>query len=225
MTHLDPARWMNVVLMADPRVTAIQVIDNGEALVDVRDTDLPVSSYRADTAGAFAHVRAGVMDRLVRAADALPAGLRLLIIEGYRPPALQWQYFDTYLSSLRPAHPGTDHEGLRKLASRYVSPPEIAPHSAGAAVDLTLRTEDGQELDLGTRVNADPEESNGACYTDHPSVSEDARRNRAVLAAALSTAGFVNYPTEWWHWSYGDRYWAMVAGAPTALYGPCEWKP
>jgi D-alanyl-D-alanine dipeptidase len=88
-----------------------------------------------------------------------------------------------------------------------------------------LCTEDGQELDLGTRVNADPEESNGACYTDHPSVSEDARRNRAVLAAALSTAGFINYPAEWWHWSYGDRYWAMVAGAPTALYGPCEWKP
>jgi D-alanyl-D-alanine dipeptidase len=165
------------------------------------------------------------MDRLVRAADALPAGLRLRIIEGYRPPALQRQYFHTYLSSLRPAHPGTDHEGLRKLASRYVSPPEIAPHPAGAAVDLTLCTEDGQELDFGTRVNADPEESNGACYTDHPSVSEDARRNRAVLAAALSTAGFVNYPTEWWHWSYGDRYWAMATGAPTALYGPCEWKP
>jgi hypothetical protein len=44
MTHPDPARWMNVVLMADPRVTAIQVIDNSEALVDVRDSDLPVSS-------------------------------------------------------------------------------------------------------------------------------------------------------------------------------------
>jgi D-alanyl-D-alanine dipeptidase len=216
---------MNVVLMVDPRVSAIQVIDNGEALVDVRASDLPVSSYRADNTGAFAHVRAGVMDRLLRAADALPAGLRLLMIEGYRPVALQRQYFDGYLNSLRPAHPRADHEDLRKLASRFVSPPEIAPHSAGAAVDVTLCTEDGHELDFGTRVNADPEESNGACYTDHPSVSENAKRNRAVLTAALSTAGFVNYPTEWWHWSYGDRYWAMVAGASNALYGPCEWKP
>ena len=108
------------------------------------------------------------------------------------------------------------------LASRYVSPPEIAPHSAGAAVDLTLCTEDGQELDLGTSVNANPEESNGACYTGHPSVGADARRNRAILTAALSGAGFVNYPTEWWHWSYGDRYWAMTTAAPAAIYGPSQ---
>jgi len=25
---------------------------------------------------------------------------------------------------------------------------------------------------------------------------------------------------EWWHWSYADRYWALAAGAPAALYGP-----
>ena len=97
-------------------------------------------------------------------------------------------------------------------------------HSAGAAVDLTLCTEDGQELDLGTSVNANPEESNGACYTGHPSIGEDARRNRAILAAALDSAGFVNYPTEWWHWSYGDRYWAMTTGAPTAIYGPSQMR-
>jgi D-alanyl-D-alanine dipeptidase len=28
----------------------------------------------------------------------------------------------------------------------------------------------------------------------------------------------VNYPTEWWHWSYGDRYWALMTGAPAARY-------
>jgi D-alanyl-D-alanine dipeptidase len=210
--------------MADPRVTAVPVLNNGEGLVDVRDSGLRVSSYRADDAGAFAHVRAGVLDRLLMAADALPPGVGLLVIEGYRPPALQREYFDDYLSSLRPAYPESDDGRLRMLASRYVSPPEIAPHSAGAAVDLTLCAGDGRELDLGTRVNASPEESGGACYTGHPSVAGDARRHRAVLAAALGAAGFVNYPTEWWHWSYGDRYWAMVTGAPAAVYGPHEWR-
>jgi hypothetical protein len=24
----------------------------------------------------------------------------------------------------------------------------------------------------------------------------------------MQAHGFVNYPTEWWHFSYGDRYWA-----------------
>ena len=106
------------------------------------------------------------------------------------------------------------------LVSRFVSPPEIAPHSAGAAIDLTLCTASGAELDLGTPVNASPEESAGACHTGHPSISAEARRNRAMLASVLQGAGLVNYPTEWWHWSYGDRYWAMASGSISAIYGP-----
>lgn len=43
-----------------------------------------------------------------------------------------------------------------------------------------------------------------------------------MLGEALSAAGLVNYPTEWWHWSYGDRYWALQTGAPAALYGAKE---
>lgn len=43
-----------------------------------------------------------------------------------------------------------------------------------------------------------------------------------MLNAALTAAGLVNYPTEWWHWSYGDRYWALATGADHALYGPKE---
>jgi D-alanyl-D-alanine dipeptidase len=38
----------------------------------------------------------------------------------------------------------------------------------------------------------------------------------------MEGAGFVNYPTEWWHWSYGDRYWTFVVGAPQARYGPAR---
>jgi hypothetical protein len=35
---------------------------------------------------------------------------------------------------------------------------------------------------------------------------------RDVLATAMSAAGLVNYPAEWWHSSYGDQYWAFQAG-------------
>ena len=87
-------------------------------------------------------------------------------------------------------------------------------------MDLTLIDGDGHELDMGTRVNADPEESDGACYTDADNIGDEARANRRLLATALTGAGLVNYPTEWWHWSYGDRYWALAAGAPYAIYGP-----
>lgn len=34
----------------------------------------------------------------------------------------------------------------------------------------------------------------------------------------MTTAGFISYPTEWWHYSYGDRYWARATKHPLALY-------
>ncbi|MFF4347401.1 M15 family metallopeptidase [Streptomyces sp. NPDC001530] len=212
-----------IVLMSDPRIAAIPVVECGEPLLDVRSGEpFPVDDRRQDDSGAFAHLREGVLSRLVEAGSLLPAGVRLLFVEGYRPPALQRFYFERYADELRADNPDWDPERLRDAASRYVSPPEIAPHSAGAAVDLTLVDADDSELDMGTRVNANPEESDGACYTAADGISPRARANRQLLGDALTAAGLVNYPTEWWHWSYGDRYWALATGADHAIYGPRE---
>ncbi|MFI0978316.1 M15 family metallopeptidase [Streptomyces sp. NPDC021093] len=209
-----------IVLMADPKIAAIPVEECGEPLVDVRKSGLRTGGERLDAAGAYAHLREGVVQRLLHAQELLPDGLRLVIVEGYRPPELQREYFEEYAAELRALNPDWNAAELRSAASRYVSPPEIAPHSAGGAVDLTLADADGRELDMGTRMNASPEESAGACYTEGPGVSPEGRANRAVLGTALTAAGLVNYPTEWWHWSYGDRYWALGTGARAAVYGP-----
>jgi D-alanyl-D-alanine dipeptidase len=210
-----------VTLMSDPKVAAVPVVDGGEHLIDVRPGEpFLVDARRHDDSGAFAHLREGLLARLLDAQELLPDGIGLLFVEGYRPPTLQRRYFEEYAYELRKANPGWSAEQVRAAASRFVSPPEIAPHSAGAAVDLTL-TADGRELDMGTRVNASPEESAGACYTAARDISPEARAHRQILGAALTAAGLVNYPTEWWHWSYGDRYWALASGADHAIYGPC----
>jgi len=211
-----------IILMSDARVAAVPVEESGEALVDVRGSLLVDDRKHKDSHGAEVHLRRGVLDRLLAAQALLPEGLRLLFVEGYRPPILQRHYFERYADELRADHPQWPADRIRGAASRYVSPPEIAPHSAGAAVDLTLAHADGCELDLGTPMNASPEQSAGACYTGAGNITHEARANRAVLGQALSAAGLVNYPTEWWHWSHGDRYWALMTGAPAALYGPKE---
>ncbi|GGZ60879.1 D-alanyl-D-alanine dipeptidase [Streptomyces inusitatus] len=210
-----------IVLMSDPRVTAVPVDECGEPLVDCRGI-LRVDERRSDTAGNWAHLRSGVVERLLKAEKSLPDDWRWLLVEGHRPPALQQSIFDGYLSSLRRLPPGATEAELINAATRWVAPQETAGHVAGAAIDLTVCTRDGAEVDMGCPEAATPEESDGACYTDAPGLTERARRNRKAMGAALGAAGLVNYPTEWWHWSYGDRYWALMTGASNAIYGPRE---
>lgn len=208
----------DVVLMSDPMVTRVQVRGDTDPLVDSRG-QLPLHELCADAEGAFALLRKPVLERLLEASSLLPEDLRLVLVEGYRPPRLQVEYFEEYRTELLDADPTLTDAEVHRLASRYIAPPEVAPHCAGAAVDVTLFTPEGVELDLGTPVNATPEETGGRIYTHHPDVTGDALALRKTFAEALEGAGFVNYPTEWWHWSYGDRYWAHVTGADQALFG------
>lgn len=211
-----------LVLLADPPIAAMPVAECGEPLCAVSEGDgLVLDTRKRDPLDAYALVRAGVLTRLRAAQAALPEGVRLLLIEGYRPVDLQRRYFDDHAARLARGHPDWDAVRVRREASAYVSPVDVAPHCTGGAVDLSLCTADG-ELDLGTEVNATPEDSAEACFTASTTVDEAAAGNRHLLIAAMGSAGFVNYPTEWWHWSFGDRYWAYGSAAPAAVYGPCR---
>jgi D-alanyl-D-alanine dipeptidase len=213
----------DIVLMADPRVARIPAVDNGEPLVDLAAAGFLIDIRQQDPLGASRHFRAGAAERLARAEKLLPAGLRLLIVEAYRPLELQRKYFDGYREELAQLNPDFTAEQLRTAASRFVSPPELAPHTAGAAIDLTLSDDEGRELDMGTILDATPEQSEGRCYTEAEGLAPEAAANRAILVEAMHAAGFVNYPTEWWHFSYGDRYWALMSHRPEAIYGPVEY--
>ena len=214
----------DIVLIADPRVARIPVADNGEPLVDLADAGFLIDVRHEDPLGASRQFRADAAERLARAEKLLPAGLRLLVVEAYRPLELQRKYFDGYREGLAQLNPDYTPEQLRTAASRFVSPPELAPHTAGAAIDLTLCDAEGRELDMGTILDATPEQSDGLCYTDAPGLPKQAAENRAILVEAMHSAGFVNYPTEWWHFSYGDRYWALMSQRPEAIYGPVEYR-
>ncbi|MEW2473952.1 M15 family metallopeptidase [Micromonospora gifhornensis] len=210
-----------MILLCDPRVAAVPGVDDGDPLVDLRDVpELRLDGRAADPAGAYARLRQGVVERLLAAQRTLPDGLRLLVIEGYRPYEAQLNIFTAYRDELRRNHPDWSPQRVYEETTKFVSPVEVAPHSTGGAVDLTLCTADGIEVDMGTAVDATPEASGNACFTAATSIGAPARRYRRIMGAALACAGLVNYPTEWWHWSYGDRYWALMTGAPHTRYGP-----
>jgi zinc D-Ala-D-Ala dipeptidase len=212
-----------MLLLSDPRVAAVPVDDDGDPLVDLRTVPgLRLDQRTDDPSGAYAWMRSDAAARLLDAQRKLPEGLRLLVIEGYRPYDAQLAIFTGYRDELRALHPEWPEDRVFVETTKFVSPVEVAPHSTGGAVDLTVCTEDGDELDMGTVVDATPVQSDNACFTAAENISPEARANRQLMGDALSSAGFINYPTEWWHWSYGDRYWAITTGAPAARFGPVK---
>jgi D-alanyl-D-alanine dipeptidase len=163
-----------------------------------------------------------VLVRLEAAQLLLPRWLRLSVVEGHRTPAAQRSIIEAYRREVVADHPTAADEEIGRLVSRHVAPLHNAPHLGGAAIDVTLVDAAGAELWMGTPIDATPEQSGGRCYTDAADLDARASAHRALLCGVLSRVGFVNYPPEWWHWSYGDRYWAYVTGAGHATYGPVE---
>ena len=208
------------MLINDPRVLAVPVRDCAERLVDARDMCPEIRPY---TGGkdhydrpreeSF-YVREDVARRLSEAQRALPAPFRLELFEGWRSVTLQEVIYADYIAHLERKHPHLTTPALAELAAEFVAPPSgTPPHSTGGAVDIQLLV-GGELADLGCPINwPGPERRMDA------DVSEGARKMREVLATACLAAGFENYDQEWWHWSYGDQYWAAAKGCDSALYG------
>lgn len=166
-----------MIPLSDPAVRSIALQKSHEGFVDLAGFHdrIAVDLDRRDIESRSPHflkVRRGVAERLIAAAHALPAGLRLYVKEGYRPLALQRRYFTEHLAHLRRTlNPLPDEDTLVALTSHYVAPPEVAAHPTGAAIDLTLISAEGIEIDMGTIMNATDQESSGACYTHNTFIS------------------------------------------------------
>jgi len=165
------------VLLSDPEVSAVSVRDCGEPLTELGESFGPSRAL----------VRASVVRRLVLARDELPRGVALRVVAGYRTAAAQRAIISSYAAGLRMAHPVIGAAELERLTSRFVAPLAVAPHVAGAAVDLTLVDSAGGELDLGTPVDTTPEQSENACYFDARALGMTATRYTDPSGLAAST--------------------------------------
>lgn len=213
---------MKKISIAEP-VTALRhvpIVDNGEPLVNFLEVcpdlimDVPRFEYRRETL-----VRESVAGMLCKAnAWLMKQGYRLAIVEGWRPLHIQKRMHLGILKRFRERNPDWSDVKLRRTANQYTAPLHgrvPPPHSTGGAVDLQLASIDGVIQD-----HVSPYELfDTKCYHfAAPGLSDTARKHRQLLWDALTPTGMTNYPSEYWHWTYGDQGWAYRGGHPHALY-------
>lgn len=156
-------------------------------------------------------LRKSVLERLKKAASLLPQGYRLVVLDAWRPYAVQKGLYDTYYQQLQKDNPTWTQEQLNEQVKFFVSPPSTdalypAVHSTGGAVDVTIADVNGKWLDMGTDFDDFSPLAHTAAFEG--SDNETVQNNRRLLFHCMIAAGFTNLPSEWWHYDYGNGFWA-----------------
>lgn len=176
------------------------------------------------------YVRETIMKKLIKAADLLPKGYKLLVYDGWRPYQVQKKLHDLLLKKYKDKL--TNRE-LKEFINKYVAPPSKdekspSPHLTGGAVDLTIINDKGIVLDMGTKFDHLGPKSNTFYYEDKLNLglklSQNEKKileNRRLLFNIMTNQGFTNFPEEWWHYDYGNQNWIYFSGEDEkpAFYG------
>lgn len=166
-------------------------------------------------------IRKPVYEMLLAARKHLPEDIHFMIYESYRSTQTQEKLWKKVHQEMSETYPDLRKEELEKLCETFVANPYDgigSGHTACCAIDVTLCNSKGKELDMGTAMHG----MNELTRTASTGISDEAKVNRAILKNALEKEGLVNYPAEWWHYSYGDHQWAWIAGKTEAIFGPID---
>jgi len=171
-------------------------------------------------------LRQGVVQALLEAQFSIEKrfpGWKIEIHDAYRPVGVQ-QYmlnytFNSLVKELEIAEDRLSAQQRQDLwgrVYRFWAAPSLdrkmpPPHSTGAAVDVTLVNDMGELLDMGGEIDELSERSHPDYYvSDKDGDSQQYQFNRQLLYRAMSNAGFIRHPGEWWHFSLGDQMWAWL---------------
>ncbi len=215
------------------QLQALPIVDNGDPLVPLGLVPSPLRVYPAyfhlGVPGALTdcYVRSSVLGRLQQAATLLPAGIELVVLDGWRPFRVQEYLFETLVDALKRHFPDEDEQGLLVRARHFVSPPSQdetapSPHLTGGAVDVCLCDSRGQLLNMGTGFDDISSWSYTAAFeavAKPGPVEAEIIEHRRLLHSCMTRAGFTNLPSEWWHYDYGNQSWAWYSQAPQAQFG------
>ena len=140
-----------------------------------------------------------------------------MIDDGFRTMEKQIEFWNAYQKKLLIDNPNLKPgKELDEMTDIYVNNPYThgSGHQTGAAIDLVLCDNNGKVYDFGDNLD----EFTDTSETDCPNISDEGKRNRMILKNTMEKVGFVNYPAEYWHYSFGDRLWARITGSNIAIF-------
>jgi D-alanyl-D-alanine dipeptidase len=203
----------------------IKIRECGEPLVELRryvpDFVNGIRAKRLKKEGAV-YLRKTVAEKLCEARMLLPEGVAFYIDDAWRPPHIQKELFDGFLKKWKKRFPSLTEKIIIQKIKKYVSPYDgkyVSGHITGGAVDIGL-VKNGRRLPMWSHKLS--YEENAA--SGQKKLPEHIRKNRKILFDALKNVGMENYSKEYWHWSYGDIFWARMNKKKTAIYGAAEIK-
>lgn len=96
------------------------------------------------------------------------------------------------------------------------------PHSTGAAIDLTLVNELGENVKMGGEIDEISEISYPNYYANSNDIqAQEYHQNRQLLKTIMTQANFKQHPFEWWHFSYGDQLYTWLCSQENSQSNLC----
>ena len=166
-------------------------------------------------------IRKQVLFKLYKVADKLPEGVNLKIYKTFRSRIKMNENFESVIAQITAENPGIGRHEAMKLAKYQTDDPKgsMGGHETGGAVDVALCDNKGHDHNYGTKFH----EYNDFTFTYSSHITKEQKKNRQKLVKIMKREGFVNFPGEWWHFSYGDRMWAAYKGKRDGgIYGSAE---
>lgn len=173
------------------------------------------------------YLRKEAAQKLQEAAALLPDGYAFCVWDAWRPFALQEELYYAYREQIIEEFNLKDlPEAEREAAiGAYVANPipnhDVPPyHTTGGAIDLTITGPKGELLEMGTGFDDFTDKTRTTYFEDEEGDEEETiRNNRRLLYHIMTSVGFSNLPSEWWHYSYGDRSWGYQNKVPAQYRG------
>jgi len=199
-TDDEPSNSLNDYLYEDTNLRAIQSLTD-QIFIDLKyaSTDNFMHQVLYDSLKNL-YLQKDVALRLIKCQEYLASinqGLHLLLYDGLRPLSVQQKMWD-----------GLDSIPVWRRVKFVSNPKNGSIHNYGAAIDLTLCDSKGAPLDMGAfyddiREIAYPRLESHFLSTGE--LSQEQVDNRKLLRKVMSSQGFRNITTEWWHFNACSR--------------------